>query len=174
MHFSNSNCQFIINKQYHSVELYFGEILYIVNIFLKLKKELLEWLQILEWEIPAMNCLKNCKFCPFLLNTFFLLIFVVKNRELFKLNSDIHHIETRHNNDFHMPSTQLNLFQEGVFYSGIKMYNHLPLSIKDLSHDIKWFKWALKGFVQSNSFYSLKEYFNLENECCLVLIHHIT
>jgi len=85
----------------------------------------------------------------------------VKNKELFKSNSDIHHIETRYNNDLHLPSTQLNLFQKGVYYSGIKIYSHLPLSTKDLSHDIKRFKRALKGFIQSNSFYSLEEYFNL-------------
>jgi len=91
---------------------------------------------------------------------FSLLMFVVKNRELFKLNSDIHHIGTRHNNDLHLPSTHLNLFQKGVYYSGIKIYNHHPLSIKDLSHDIKCFKRALKGFIQLNSFYSLEEYFN--------------
>jgi hypothetical protein len=91
---------------------------------------------------------------------FSFLMFVVKNRELFKLNSDIRHIETRYNNDFHLHSKQLNLFQKGVFYSGIKMYNHLPLSIKDLSHDIKRFTRALKGFIQSNPFYSLEEYFN--------------
>jgi uncharacterized protein YaaR (DUF327 family) len=88
-------------------------------------------------------------------------MFVVKNRELFQLNSDFHHIETRHNNDLHLPSTQLNLYQEGVLYSGTKMYIHLPLSNKDLSHDTKRFKQALKEFIQSNSFYSLEEYFNL-------------
>jgi len=69
-----------------------------------------------------------------------LLMFAVKNRELFKSNSDIHHIGTRYNNDLYLPSTQLNLFQKGVYYSGIKIYNHLPLSIKDLSHDMKHFK----------------------------------
>jgi hypothetical protein len=53
-------------------------------------------------------------------------MFVVKNRDLFKLNSDIHNIGTRYNNDFHLPSAQSKLFQKGVFNSGIKMYNHLP------------------------------------------------
>jgi len=80
---------------------------------------------------------------------------------LFKSNSDIHHIGTRYNNDLHLPSTQLNLSQKGVYYSETKIYNHLPLSIKDLSLDIKRFKRALKRFIQTNSFYSLEEYFNL-------------
>ena len=88
---------------------------------------------------------------------FSLLMFVVKNRELFRLNSDIHYFATRYNNNFHLPSTQLTLLQRGVHYSGIKMFNHLPLSIKNLSHDIKRFKRTLKGFIQLNSFCSLEE-----------------
>ena len=92
---------------------------------------------------------------------FSLLMFVVKSIELFKLNSDIHHIETRYNNDFHLPSAKLNLFQKGVFYSGIKVFNQLPSGIKDLSHDTKQFKRALKRFTHSNFFHSLEEYFNL-------------
>jgi hypothetical protein len=66
-----------------------------------------------------------------------LLMFVVENKDLFKLNSDIHIIGTRHNNDFHLPSAQSKLFQKEVFYSGIKTYNHLPLTIKELSYDVK-------------------------------------
>jgi hypothetical protein len=64
-------------------------------------------------------------------------MFVIKNKDLFKLNSDIHKISIRYNNDLHLPSAQLQLFQKGVFYSGIKKYNHLPLTIKELSHDVK-------------------------------------
>jgi len=39
-------------------------------------------------------------------------MFVVKNRDLFKLNSDIHKISTRYSNDFHFPSSQPELFQK--------------------------------------------------------------
>jgi hypothetical protein len=66
-----------------------------------------------------------------------LTMFVVKNRDLFKLNSGIHNVGTRHNNDFRLPSAQSKLFQKGVFYSGIKTYNHLSLTIKELSYDVK-------------------------------------
>ena len=47
-------------------------------------------------------------------------MFVVKNRDLFELNSDIHKIITSYNNDLQLPSAQLKLFQKGVFYSGFK------------------------------------------------------
>jgi hypothetical protein len=46
-----------------------------------------------------------------------LLMFVVKNnRDLFELNTSIHKISTRYNNDLHLPSAQLKLFQKGVFF----------------------------------------------------------
>jgi hypothetical protein len=86
-------------------------------------------------------------------------MFVVKYRNLFKLNFDIHGFSTRYDNDFHLPSAKLKLFQKGVFYSGIKAYSHLPKTIKELLHDVKQFRLALKRFIELNSFYSLEEYF---------------
>jgi hypothetical protein len=87
-------------------------------------------------------------------------MFVVQNRDLSELNSGTHNISTRYNNDLHLPSAQLKLFQKGVFYSGIETYNHLPLTIKQLPHDVQRFGWVLKRFIQSNSFYPLEEYFD--------------
>jgi hypothetical protein len=88
-------------------------------------------------------------------------MFVVKNRRSFKLNSDIHGISRRYDNDFHLFSANLKLFQKGFFYSGIKTYNHLPKTIKELSHEVKQFRLALKRFMVTNSFYSLEEYFDI-------------
>jgi len=39
-------------------------------------------------------------------------MFVVKNRDLFKLNSDIHRFNRRYAKDFHLPSAKLKLFQK--------------------------------------------------------------
>jgi hypothetical protein len=79
---------------------------------------------------------------------------------LFKLNSDIHGFSTRCD-DFHLPSANLKLFQKRVFYSGIKTHSHLPQTNKELSHDVKQFRLALKRFIISNSFYFLEEYFDI-------------
>jgi hypothetical protein len=38
----------------------------------------------------------------------------------------------------------LAVFQKAVPYSGIKIYNHLPPTLKQLSYDISKFKAALK------------------------------
>ena len=52
------------------------------------------------------------------------------------------------------------MYQKGIYYSGIKISNHLSTAIKDLSDDKNKFKLALKRYLLHNSFYSLEEYFN--------------
>jgi hypothetical protein len=45
------------------------------------------------------------------------------------------------------------------YYSGIRIFNNLPQSIRDLSSDVINFKQAPKRFVLLGSFYSLNEYY---------------
>jgi len=52
------------------------------------------------------------------------------------------------------------IYQKGFYYSGIKIYNHLPTAIIDLSDDKNKFKLALKRYLLHNPFYSLEVYFN--------------
>jgi hypothetical protein len=75
-----------------------------------------------------------------------LLLFVINNRQHFKINSDIHNINTRNNLDFHYPQVLLSVYQKGAHYTGIKLFNRLPGSIKQLSQDPKQFQTALKDF----------------------------
>ena len=86
-------------------------------------------------------------------------MFVGKNKDSFKSNSAIHSLNTRSNHDLHIPVANLAVFQKGVWYSGVKVYNHLPPTLKQLSHDdVFKFKMALKRFLLANSFYTLDEY----------------
>jgi len=91
---------------------------------------------------------------------FSLLMFVVKNKELFKTNYDVHSFNTRSHYDLHIPAANLAVFQNGVWYSGIKIYNHFPPTIKQLSYNISKFKVALKRFLYTNCFYTLEEYYS--------------
>ena len=91
---------------------------------------------------------------------FSILLFVVKNRGLFKTNFDVHKFNTRFNYALHLPTAKLTVFQKGVCYSGIRIYNHLPLHLKQLSYDINNFNSALKRFLLTNSFYTLDEYYS--------------
>jgi hypothetical protein len=73
-------------------------------------------------------------------------MFVVKNKDFLKSNSEVHNFNTKSNHDLHIPVANLTLLQNRVWYSGIKIYNHLPLTLKELSDGIFKFKAALKNF----------------------------
>jgi hypothetical protein len=90
---------------------------------------------------------------------YLLLIFVINNRQQFKINSDIHNINSRNDLDLHCPQSDLSVDQKGAHYTGIEVFNSLPVPIKQLSHDTKQFKMALVGFVYPHPFYLLDEYF---------------
>jgi hypothetical protein len=90
---------------------------------------------------------------------FSVLLFVVKNKDLYTTNQEIHNINTRSNINLHPPVCNLTVFQKGAYFSGIKLFKHLPLKLKSLSNDIKLFKPALKRFHNLHSFYSVEEYF---------------
>ena len=92
---------------------------------------------------------------------FSLLIFVVKNKDLFLFNSEIHTINTRNNTNLHMPNTNLTVFQKGVLYSGSKLYNKLPPHIKGISDDLRCFKSALKDFLIERSMHSTEEFYQV-------------
>ena len=62
------------------------------------------------------------------------ILFVVKNKELFTTNQEIHNINTRCNKNLHPPVSNLAIFQKGVYFSGIKLFNHLPPNIKIISN----------------------------------------
>jgi hypothetical protein len=85
-------------------------------------------------------------------------LFVVKNIEEIISNSKVHSINTHHRSDLYPPSTILSKYQRGVYYSGFKIFNHLPQNIKNLSWNIKKIKSALKRFLLMGSFYTLDKY----------------
>jgi hypothetical protein len=73
---------------------------------------------------------------------------------------DILSFNTRSNYDLHIPVENLAVFQKRVWYSGIKVYNHLLSTLKQISNDVFKFKMALKGFPLANSFYTLDKYYS--------------
>jgi hypothetical protein len=81
----------------------------------------------------------------------------VDNMEKFQTNSDIHSISTRYRYNLHVPNSNLSKYQKGVYYSGIKLFKNLPTNVKNLSHNIKKFKRALKEYLLSHS-YSVEEF----------------
>jgi len=88
-------------------------------------------------------------------------LFVTKNKDQFLSNSQVHKINTRQTFDLYIFTANLTIYNKGVCYTGIKIYNHLPTAIKDLSDDKYKFKVALKRYLLQNFFYILEEYFNI-------------
>jgi hypothetical protein len=99
---------------------------------------------------------------------FLLLLFLNKNRNQFKTNSDIHHYATRQQFNFYQPSDNLTKYQKEVYYHGVKMFNMLPPHTEIEFDNPKKYKSTLKKFLCEKSFYSLNEFFEsqkITNDC---------
>jgi len=80
------------------------------------------------------------------------------------LNVELHKINTCHKWDLHIPSVNLMKVQKGVYYSGIILFNFLPLGIKKVAHNTNKFKHELKKFLIENLFYSVEEYIDSDTK----------
>jgi hypothetical protein len=67
-------------------------------------------------------------------------MFIVKNKHQFTLNSEIHNINTRKHSNLHQPAPNLTGFKQGIYYSGVKIYNNLPPHIKQMSDNPRSFE----------------------------------
>jgi hypothetical protein len=66
--------------------------------------------------------------------------------------------------NFQQPSSNLSLYEKGVYSVGIKVFNSLPQRVKILSGNHKQFKSPLKNYLYAHFFYSVEEYFNVSTE----------
>jgi hypothetical protein len=118
--------------------------------FLNYKRELSE----LWWESEIESCteyFRKLKILPLQSKyiLYLLLLFVINSKQHFKVNSEIHNVSTRNNLDLHYPQPHLSVYQKSIYFTGIKVFSRLPVPIKQLTHDSKQFKMALKGFSAS-------------------------
>jgi folylpolyglutamate synthase/dihydropteroate synthase len=88
-----------------------------------------------------------------------LAVYGSKNMELFTLNADIHTKNTRNKFNLFLPQTRLTKYQKGVYFAGIKIFNHLPENIKTFSNNTNKFKNELKKFLLLGSFYTIEEFY---------------
>ena len=74
-------------------------------------------------------------------------MFVVQNNTLFLTNAENYNLDTRQKNNLHLPQGNLTIYQKGACYLGIKIFNNLPLEIKNVAGNQKKFKIALKKLL---------------------------
>jgi hypothetical protein len=55
-------------------------------------------------------------------------------------NSENYSMHTIHTSDLHLPQTKLAVFQKGVYFSGVKIFNDLLSDIKNTFGNLKRFK----------------------------------
>jgi len=80
-----------------------------------------------------MGCRSRDSFIKLLLISqyiFPLLLFMIRNKNQFLVNSKIYHADTRQHANFHQPSVNVTKYQKEVYYFNVKVFNILPSYIK--------------------------------------------
>jgi hypothetical protein len=140
--------------------IFWGSSRYSLKV-LKSQKRMIRIMTNLRLRDTCRVMLKELRIRPFYSQYIYsLLIYLAGNTQLFTMNREVHSYNTRNNTDFHLPNVNLTKYQKGVYYMGIKLYNHLPTDIKNLVHNQKLFGSFLRRFLHFNSFYSLEEFYN--------------
>jgi hypothetical protein len=84
--------------------------------------------------VSCRNLFRRLEILPFVSQYILsLMLFIVKNKNLFILNSENHTKITRQFSNLCQPITNLTIYQRGVHYMGIKIFNSFPPYIKDIS-----------------------------------------
>jgi len=95
--------------------------------------------------ISFRNLFRKLEILPFVSQYILLLMpFVVKNKNLFTLNSENHTTRTRQFKNFYQPITNFTVHQKGIHYLGNRIFNNLPPYIKDISINVRKFEIYLK------------------------------
>jgi hypothetical protein len=58
-------------------------------------------------------------------------------RKIILTNNANHNLDTRQRNHLYLPQTNLTKYLKGAYYSGIKIFNNLPLEIKNVAGNQK-------------------------------------
>jgi hypothetical protein len=92
---------------------------------------------------------------------FEMLSFLKKYQENVQQNLEIHDHNKRKKHDLHTRHCNTILYQKSVINMGIKLFNRLPIQLKQLDK-FKNFKREVKTFLLNNSFYTIDELLNSE------------
>jgi hypothetical protein len=118
-----------------------GKLPHSLKIFRMQKKKIIRIMTGCNNRASCKNLFRKFEILPLASQYIFsLMLFVVNNKNLFVLNSDKHNVSVRHANNLYQPSSNITVYQKGVYCMGIKVYNNLPPDIKDESYNPRKFK----------------------------------
>jgi hypothetical protein len=155
---SHESLRMIYFSYFHTVMSYgiifWGNSAHSINTF-KLQKRIVRIITNSGNRVSCRHLFRKLDILPFYSQYLLsLLIFVIDNISLFKTNLELYEINTRNINNFHLSQQRLTKYRNGVYYMGIKAFNHLRSHIKRLSDDKNHFKNTSKNYLLINSFYS--------------------
>jgi hypothetical protein len=141
--------------------------------------------------VLCRNLFRRLEILPFVSQYILsLMLFVVRNKNLYILNSQNHTKSTKQFNNCYQLITNHTrgwskslcapddyntivrcretfwspcVYQRAVHNVGIKIFNNLPPYIKDISNNIRKFEICLKQFLHTHSFYSIEAYFQYKS-----------
>jgi hypothetical protein len=85
---------------------------------------------------------------------------LLQNMANYTCNFTVHGINTRNKLQLYKMASNLALYQRGVYFMGIKVFNKLPGFIADIVSDKRRYILTLKKYVIEKSFYSLEDFIN--------------
>jgi hypothetical protein len=114
--------------------IFWGNSSHSPTIFKKKKKKAIGITEGFVNRVSCRNLYKKLQILPltsqYILS---LLMFVMHNKNLFLKNKENHNLDTRQRNNLYLPQANLTIYKKGAHYSGIKMFNKLPLEIKNVA-----------------------------------------
>lgn len=155
---------------------------YYAHIFSRLKYGIIFWgagslsIRVLKMQkravrsIVAVSCRHSCRplfkkinlltvSALYILET---IVYVKKNINNFVSFQDVHNYETRMNKNLVIPRHCLSTYERSPYYMGIKLFNKLPLQIRNLDN-LNIFKRKLRSLLVELVPYSINEYMDTVN-----------
>jgi len=141
---SASSLRMIYYAFFHSVMSYgiifWGNSSHSTTIF-RIQKKAIRIIEECWNRVSCRNLFKKLQILPltsqYILS---LLMSVVQNKNLFLTNKENHNLDTRQRNNLYLPQANLTIYQKAAYYSGIKIFNNLPLQIKNVADNQQKFK----------------------------------
>jgi len=91
---------------------------------------------------------------------FSLMRFLTRSLEFYTFNSIIHKYNTRNRIQLQKPSSPLTIYQKGLYFESVGVFNKLPHKIAELISHNKSFLTKFKKYLLGKAFYSIDEYKN--------------
>jgi len=67
-------------------------------------------------------------------------------------NNENQNLDTKQSSNLYLPQANLTIYQKGAYYSGIKIFNNLPLEVKNIADNQNKLKIALKKILAHSLF----------------------